>query len=80
MWDELPENVAWFVQQLDRSGFVETQREAGSMDSGLISFRRDAVEVRLVKDRSRWSVDLMVDGWREGERLTLPLFHGFALG
>lgn len=79
MWDDLPENVAWFARQLASSGFVETYREPGTMDSGLIAYRRDPVEIRLVKDRSRWSVDLMVDGWRERERLSFPLFHGSAL-
>jgi hypothetical protein len=79
MWDDLPESVAWFVRQLVSGGFVETQREAGTMDSGLIAFRREPVEVRLVKDRSQWSVDLIADGWRERDRLNFPLFHGFAL-
>jgi hypothetical protein len=59
MWDDLPNNVAWFVRQLASSGFVETHREAGTMDSGLIAYRRDPIEIRLVKDRSQWSVDLM---------------------
>jgi hypothetical protein len=75
----LPESVAWFVRQLHGSGFAETRREKGAMDSELIVFRREPVEVTLVKDRSQWSVDLIADGWREGDRLTFPLFHGFAL-
>jgi hypothetical protein len=79
MWDELPENVTWFVQQLESSGFVETHREGGTMDSGVITFRREPVEARLVKDRSQWSVDLIADDWRERDRLNFPLFHGFAL-
>jgi hypothetical protein len=79
VWDDLPENVAWFVQQLSSSGFVETHREGGTMDSGLIVFRCEPVEVRLVKDHSQWSVDLLADGWRESDRLNFPLFHGFAL-
>lgn len=49
------------------------------MDSGLIVFRREPVEVRLVKDHTQWSVDLLADGWRESDRLNFPLFHGFAL-
>jgi hypothetical protein len=79
VWDELPENVARFVQQLESCGFVETHREGGTMDSGVIMFRREPVEVRLVKDRSQWSVDLIADGWRERDRVKFPLFHGFAL-
>jgi hypothetical protein len=79
MWDDLPENVAWFVRQLASSGFVETGREGGKMDSGVIAFRREPVELRLVKDRSQWSVDLIADGWRERDRLNFPLFLGFAL-
>jgi hypothetical protein len=49
------------------------------MDSALIVFRREPLEIRLVKDRSQWSVDLMVEGWPERDRLVFPLFHGFAL-
>ncbi len=79
MWDDLRENVAWFVRQLESSGFVETLREGGPMDSGVIEFRREPVEVRLVKDRSQWSTDLIADGWRERDRLNFPLFHGFAV-
>jgi hypothetical protein len=67
--DNLPENVAWFVEQLTSSGFEETRREGGTMDSGRIVFRREPVEVRLVKDRSQWSVDLIADGWRERDRV-----------
>jgi hypothetical protein len=77
--NDLPENVAWFVQQLKSSGFTQTHEEIGSMDSALITFRRDPVEIRLVKDRSQWSADLIADGWPERDRLLFPLFHGFAL-
>jgi len=35
--------------------------------------------VRLVLDRSQWSVDLIADGWPERDRVIFPLFHGFAL-
>lgn len=79
MMDDLPENVAWFVRQLHSSGFTERQREKGSMDSEVIVFRRDPLEVRLVKDRSQWSVDCIADGWHERDRVVFPLFHGFAL-
>jgi hypothetical protein len=79
VWDALPENVAWLVRQLLSSGFTETRRESGTMDSGLIVFHREPVEVRLVKDRSQWSVDLIADGWDERDRVAFPLFHGFAL-
>lgn len=61
------------------SGFVETHRETGTMDSGIITYRREPIEVRLVKDRSQWSVDLIADGWPERDRVNFPLFHGFAL-
>jgi hypothetical protein len=37
------------------------------------------VELRLIRDRSQWSVDLSADGWDERERVPFPLFHGFAL-
>jgi hypothetical protein len=76
---DLPENVDWFVRQLGSSGFIETRREEGTMDSELIVFRREPVEVRLIKDRSQWSVDLIADTWPERDRLTFPLFHGFTL-
>ena len=79
MWDDLPENVAWFVRQLASSGFVETHREPGTMDSGLIAFRREPIEVRLVKDRSQWSVDLIAHGWPASDRLNFPMLDGFAL-
>lgn len=78
VWDELPEHVGWFVQHPESSGFVETHREGGTMDSGVITFRREPVELRLVKDRAQWSADLIADGWRERDRLNFPLFHGFA--
>ena len=51
----------------------------GTMDSALIVFRREPVEIRLVKDRSQWSVDLIADGWPEQDQIVFPLFHGFAL-
>jgi len=44
--------VAWFIRQLESSGFALTHEEAGGMDSALMAFRRDPVEIRLVKDRS----------------------------
>ena len=77
---ELPESVAWLVRQLGDSGFTQVEDQAGSMDSRLIVFRRDPVELRLVKDRGQWSVDLIADGWCERDRVHFPLFHGFALG
>jgi hypothetical protein len=77
--NDLPENVAWFVRQLESSGFTKTHEEVGTMDSALIAFRREPVEIRLVKDRSKWSVDLIADGWPKHERILFPLFHGFAL-
>ena len=49
------------------------------MDSGLVAYRREPVQVRLVKDRSQWSVDLIADGWAEHDRVTFPLFHGLTL-
>ena len=79
VWDDLPENVDWLYRQLLRGGFVEVGRMAGPMDSGLITMRHDPVEIRLVKDRSQWSVDLMADGWTKDQRVPFPLFHGFAL-
>lgn len=62
VWDELPDDVAWFAKQLIGNGFTETLREPGPTDSGVIAFRREPIEVRLIKDRSQWSVDLLVDG------------------
>jgi hypothetical protein len=76
---DLPESVAWFVRQLERRGFARTHEEVGGMDSAIIAFHRDPVEIRLVKDRSQWSVDLIADGWPERDRVSFPLFHGFAL-
>jgi hypothetical protein len=55
--NDLPENVSWFVRRRQSSGFTETHRETKAMDSALIAFRREPVEVRLDKDRSQWSVD-----------------------
>ena len=79
MTKDLPESVAWFARQLRSMGFVETYREAGPMDSELIVLWRDPVELRLVKDRSQWSVDLKADKWGESDRVAFPLFDGFAL-
>jgi hypothetical protein len=76
---DLPEIVARFVRQLEANGFVRTHEETGPMDSGLIALRREPVELRLVKDRSQWSVDLIANGWPERDRVSFPLFHGFAL-
>jgi hypothetical protein len=47
MSSDLPETVAWFVRQLQNSGFAEIGRESGPMDSAVIVFRRDPVELRL---------------------------------
>lgn len=67
------------MRQLESSGFTCTHEEVGEMDSAVIVFRRDPVEVRLVKDRSQWSTDLIAEGWPERDRVVFPLFHGFAL-
>jgi hypothetical protein len=77
--NELPENVGWFVAELRGSGFAETERDQGPMDSELIVFRREPVELRLTKDRSQWSVDLIADGWPERDWVDFPLFHGFTV-
>ena len=67
------------MRQLEGKGFTRIHEEIGTMDSALIVFRRDPVEVRLIKDRSQWSTDLIADGWPERDRVPFPLFHGFAL-
>jgi hypothetical protein len=77
--NDLPDSVARFIQRLEANGFVRTHEETGPTDSGLIAFHRDPVEIRLVKDRSQWSVDLIANGWPERDRVLFPLFHGFAL-
>ena len=33
------------------------------MDSGLVVYRREPIEVSLVKDRSSWSFDVTADQW-----------------
>jgi hypothetical protein len=33
MWETLPEDVAWFVQQLESSGFMEAHRAGGTTGS-----------------------------------------------
>jgi hypothetical protein len=71
--------VVWFVRQLENNGFSRTHDEVGTMDSAVITFRRDPVEIRLVKDRSQWSADLLADGWPQHDRILFPLFHGFGL-
>ncbi len=76
---DLPESVAWLVRQLESNGFMRTDEEVGTMDSAQITFRREPIEIYLVKDRSQWSVDLSVDGWPKRDRVVFPLFHGFAL-
>ena len=76
---DLPESVAWFVRQLESMGFTRTHEEVGSMDSALITFRREPVEIHLVKDRSQWSVELSVDGWPKRDQVVFPLFHGSGL-
>ncbi len=76
---DLPESVAWFVRQLESSGFTRTHEEVGTMDSAVIAFHRTPVEIRLVKGRSQWSADLIADGWPERDRVVFPLFHGFGL-
>ena len=50
------------------------------MDSAVVTYRREPIEIHLVKDRSQWSVDLTVDGWPKAQKVVFPLFHGFALG
>jgi hypothetical protein len=47
------------------------------MDSARILFRRGTVAVSLWKDRSQWSLDVMVDGWRDS--MSFPLLDGFGL-
>lgn len=41
--------------------------------------RREPVEIRLIKDRSQWTADLIADGWSERDRVNFPLFEGFGL-
>jgi hypothetical protein len=77
---DLPDSVAWLVARLLHRGFsqvADTQSE--SFGDRLLVFRRPPVEVRLIRDRSQWTVDLIADGWPERDRVPFPLFHGFAL-
>jgi hypothetical protein len=69
------------VRQLESRGFVRTSDEVHEAAFGnrLIVFKREPVEIRLVKDRGQWAADLIADGWPGRERLPFPLFHGFAL-
>ena len=76
---DLPESVEWLVRQLESKKFTRTREEVGGMDSAVITYRREPIEIHLVKDRSQWSVDLTVDGWRKDHEIVFPLFHGFGL-
>lgn len=68
MASDLPERR--MVRAATRTqGVHATHEEVGTMDSALITFRREPVENRLVKDRSQWSADLIADGWPERDRV-----------
>lgn len=72
---ELPPGVAQFAQQLSEAGFDQVASENGTMDSGHILFRRGPLAVSVWKDRSQWSLDVMVDGWRDS--MSFPLLGGY---
>jgi hypothetical protein len=73
--DDLPRSVAGFIRRLSATRFEPVDEEAdGSMGSGVMVFRREAIEIRVINDRGQWTADLIADGWSEGERLGFPIF------
>lgn len=73
--DDLPRSVAGFLTRLRASGFeLLEEKTDGPMGSGLMVFRRDAIQIRVINDRGQWTADLLADSWNEDERVRFPLF------
>jgi hypothetical protein len=79
--DELPAAVEWLARQLLSRGFTRQSDDTNPEFFGnrLVVFRREPIEIRLVKDRGQWTCDLIADGWALADRVTFPLFKGFGL-
>ncbi len=77
--EDLPEPVARLVRRLLEEGFglLSDVRDPDFFGNRLLVYRRAPVELRLIKDRSQWTVDMKADGW--DDHVPFPLFHGFAL-
>jgi hypothetical protein len=78
---DLPESVAWLARQLESKGWtlVSDETHPESFGDRIVVYRRRPVTLRLIRDRSQWSVDLKVAGWRESRRVQFPLFDGFGI-
>jgi hypothetical protein len=70
--DDLPKSVKRYVRQLPAYGF-EQIGDVVSAGERLIVFRRSPIELRIVNDHGRWSVDVTADAWPEGDRVPLLL-------
>lgn len=63
---DLPEVLARLVDQLAAAGFrVESSVRSNSFGNRIVQLARGPVRVRLVRDRSQWSIDLSRDGWND---------------
>jgi hypothetical protein len=73
--DDVPRSVAGFLRRLRASRFELVHEETGGhMGSGLMVFRRQALEIRVINDRGQWTADLVADDWLDSERLAFPIF------
>jgi hypothetical protein len=75
--NELPSSISWFIRQLERSGFELTDDETSeAFGNRLMTFRREPVEIRVIRDRGQWTADLMATDWSGDERLAFPVLEG----
>ena len=76
---DLPESVAWLARQLESKGWalVSDETNPSSFGDRIVVYRRRPLTLRLIRDRSQWSVDLKAGWWRESRRVEFPLFDGF---
>jgi hypothetical protein len=75
--EALPRSVDWFLGELKRSGFRQTDEEHGpGFGDCVLTFERSPVEVRVISDKAQWAADIRVQGWGEDERVRFPIFEG----
>lgn len=72
----LPKSVEGLIGRLSSAGFILLGDETNESHFGdrLITFARPPIELRVVRDRGQWAIDLKADGWSDW--VGLPIFEG----
>lgn len=73
---DLSKPLKRFVRELLAYGFEEISDASDAHGNRVLVFRREPVELRIIRDRGTWTADVAADNWPDGDRAPLPLFGG----